>query len=109
MNKDSLISKDEYINGFKPRSIIYPNVFARYYGLEIKDAYEYLDNRAKTKQDIVHVIELHCPHCYHDLPHRYYNINGLLTTNLKNIVCPFCDEFFDVDINTNNCVYYEKR
>lgn len=109
MNKDSLISKDEYINGFKPRSIIYPNAVARYYGLEIKDVYEYLDNRAKTKQDIVPVIELHCPHCYHDLPHKYYNINELLTTNLKNIVCPFCNEFFDVDINTNNCVYYEKR
>ena len=28
MNKDSLISKDEYINGFKPGSIIYPNAFA---------------------------------------------------------------------------------
>lgn len=37
MNKDNLISKDEYINGFKSGSIIYPNVFARYYGLEIKD------------------------------------------------------------------------
>jgi hypothetical protein len=109
MSKDSLISKDKYINGFKPRSIIYPNVFARYYDLEIKDAYEYLDNRAKTKQDIVPVIELHCPHCYHDLPNRYYNINGLLTANLKNVVCPFCNELFDVDINTNNCVYYEKR
>ena len=109
MSKDNLISKDEYINGFKPKSIIYPNVFARYYDLKIKDAYEYLDDRAKTKQDIIPVIELHCPHCYHDLPHRYYNINRLLITNLKNIVCPFCNEFFDVDIDTNNCVYYEKR
>lgn len=58
MNKDSLISKDEYINGFKSGSIIYPNVFARYYGLEIKDAYEYLDIQSKLKKECV--IDVEC-------------------------------------------------
>lgn len=102
------ITKDDYIASFKPKTIIHPNAFARYFNMDLKDAYKYFEQRVNTKHDIKSVIQMTCPKCYKDLPDRYYNINEFLTDNSGYKTCPFCDNKFKVDIETNNHIYYEK-
>lgn len=87
---------------YKPKNIIYPSVVARYFGINIKSAYEVCENR--LNKDLRKVYMIKCPVCNHTLPGRFYSIVDIDRENEYR--CNSCDTA--INLNKDIYVYYEK-
>ena len=74
---------------YKLKDIVYPSAVARYFGINIKAAYE-----------------IKCPVCNCTLPDRFYSIVDIDRENEYR--CNNCDTVFKINLNKDIYVYYEK-
>lgn len=87
---------------YKVKDIIYPSAVARYFGINIKAAYEVCENR--LNKDLRKVYMIKCPVCNHTLPGRFYSIVDIDRENEYR--CNSCDTA--INLNKDIYVYYEK-
>lgn len=89
---------------YKVKDIVYPSAVARYFGIDIKAAYEVCENRLNKDLRKVYIIK--CPVCNRTLPDRFYSIVDIDRENEYR--CNNCDTVFKINLNKDIYVYYEK-
>lgn len=89
---------------YKAKDIVYPSAVARYFGIDIKAAYEICEDR--IGKDLRKLYMIKCPVCNHALPDRFYSIVDIDREN--EYVCNNCDTVFKNNLNKDIYVYYEK-
>lgn len=89
---------------YKLKDIVYPSAVARYFGINIKAAYEVCENR--LNKDLRKLYMIKCPVCNHALPDRFYSIVNIDRENEYG--CNSCDTVFKINLNEDVNVYYEK-
>ncbi len=89
---------------YKSKDIVYSSAVARYFGINIKAAYEVCENR--LNKDLRKLYMIKCPVCNFTLPDRFYSIVDIDREN--EYVCNNCDTVFKINLNKDIYVYYEK-
>lgn len=91
---------------YKPKNIVYPRAVARYFGIDIKAAYEICEDR--IGKDLRKLYMVKCPVCNHALPDRFYSILDIDRDRDNEYGCTYCDTVFKINPNEDIYVYYEK-